>query len=294
MHEIDLYTTNKNNSHYCYINNINRLLSRATGKGRARKFCRYCFRPFTTANAINKHVKYFSKHGAQHVEFPVGGSGEDLVEFDDFSKQMMVPFVVYCDMEAFSKKLDTVLPDPAISYTCVMSKFEACSYGYQVVCVDDRYTKPPVIYRVPDVAKHLIEKLLQEELRIQKILERIEPMRMSSTDELQFQNSTHCFICGDQFSHRTGKCDLQFPREIHDMMSDYPLAPETKPVSDDMLSPFSQKLWTKLNPKNGVQLEAKSRFKTSKLLCTLENKEHYVCHVKTCNYTSNWVRDSRN
>lgn len=60
------------------------------------------------------------------------------------------------------------------------------------------------------------------------------------------------------------ECDLEVPQEIHDMMSDYPLAPETKPVSDNMLSPFSKKLWTKLNPKNGGQLEAKSRIKTSK------------------------------
>lgn len=62
------------------------------------------------------------------------------------SKQMKVPFVIYCDMEAFAEKIDTCLPNPSSSHTTQLVKYEACGFGYQVVCVDDRYTKSPVIY----------------------------------------------------------------------------------------------------------------------------------------------------
>ena len=46
--------------------------------------------------------------------FPSEGDG-DIVEFEEFSKQMRVPFVIYCDFEAFARKLDTCLPDPSRS-----------------------------------------------------------------------------------------------------------------------------------------------------------------------------------
>jgi hypothetical protein len=46
--------------------------------------------------------------------FPSEGDG-DIVEFEDLSKQIRVPFVIYCDFEAFARKLDTCLPDPSRS-----------------------------------------------------------------------------------------------------------------------------------------------------------------------------------
>jgi hypothetical protein len=77
--------------------------------------------------------------------------------------------------------------------------------GYQVVCVDDRYTKPPVIYRGSDASKHFLESLLQEEEYIREILDHIEPLHMTNEDEIAFQNSKQCFICGEEFSMISGK-----------------------------------------------------------------------------------------
>lgn len=75
--------------------------------------------------------------------------------------------------------------------------------------------------------------------------------------------------------------DLEYPQELHDSHSDYPLAPETKMVSDDMIYPYSRKLWTKLNPsKQRGCTRGRSRVKSKKLLCTLENKHRYVCHIR--------------
>jgi hypothetical protein len=68
--------------------------------------------------------------------------------------------------------------------------------------------------------------------------------------------------------------DLEYPEVLHDLQSDYPLAPETKYV------PFSRKLWSKLNPKTKSSTDAKTRVQTRKLLCTLEDKYNYVCHYR--------------
>ncbi|CAC5365506.1 unnamed protein product [Mytilus coruscus] len=135
-HEVDLLYLTKR-----------RLLSRTKNSGRAYKFCRYCLRGFTSQRVLEKHLRYCSKHDAQHVEFPVKDSGEDIVEFDDYSKQMKVPFVIYCDFEAFACSLDTCYPNPNQPSSTATTNYEACGYGYQLVCETEQYSKAPVIYR---------------------------------------------------------------------------------------------------------------------------------------------------
>lgn len=65
--------------------------------------------------------------------------------------------------------------------------------------------------------------------------------------------------------------DLEYSEVLHDLHSDYPLAPETKSVPDDILLPFSRKLWS---------TNAKTRVQVRRLLCTLEDKYNYVCHYR--------------
>lgn len=163
MHEVDLlYITEKNNEHYCYIKNLNKLLSRTKTNGHQHKFCRNCFQGFTSQKVLDKHFTYCSKHDAQHLKFPLKGDG-DIIEFDDFQKQMRVPFVIYADFEAFARKVDTCLSNLSKSNTNTLINYETSGFGYQVVCSDQRFTKQPVIYRGPDASKHLIEKLFEEE-----------------------------------------------------------------------------------------------------------------------------------
>lgn len=200
-----LYITGGDKAHYCYIKHFNRLMSRTVNSGRAYKFCRYCLRGCTSQKVLEKHLKYCSQHKAQFFEFPTKGDG-DIVKFEDFAKTMMVLFVIYCDFEAFSQKIDTCIPNPSTSNTTTMIDFEACGYGYKVVCcVDERYTKPTVIYRGPKASEHFLENILKEEKYIRDILDVIEPMQMTAEDEAAFQNSTHCSLCGDMFTKKTGK-----------------------------------------------------------------------------------------
>jgi hypothetical protein len=70
--------------------------------------------------------------------------------------------------------------------------------------------------------------------------------------------------------------DLEYSEVLHDLHSDYPLAPETKSVPDNILSPFSRKLWSKLNSKSKSSTDAKTRVQTRRLLCTLEDKHNSI------------------
>lgn len=45
------------------------------------------------------------------------------------------------DFEAFLEDVETCFPDPNKSSVSCNTKFEACSYGHQIICSDERYTK---------------------------------------------------------------------------------------------------------------------------------------------------------
>ena len=63
--------------------------------------------------------------------------------------------------------------------------------------------------------------------------------------------------------------DLEYPKELHDLHNDYPIAPEKVKVSNDMLSAYCKKIAKKYN----ISTEL-----VSKLIPTLRDKKEYVLH----------------
>ena len=72
-----------------------------------------------------------------------------------------------------------------------------CSFAYKVICIDDRYTKPIIVYRGENAAYKFIKAILKEYKYCKKIINKYfdKNLIMSEEEEHLFQKSNSCRIC---------------------------------------------------------------------------------------------------
>ena len=73
-----------------------------------------------------------------------------------------------------------------------------CSYAYKIVCFDDRFSKPIVVYRGENAAYEFIKAILEEYKYCKKIIKKHfnKNLIMREEEEYLFQQSNSCWICG--------------------------------------------------------------------------------------------------
>ena len=72
--------------------------------------------------------------------------------------------------------------------------------------------------------------------------------------------------------------DLEYPKELHDLHRDYPLAPEIMSVSENILSPVQKEIYKKCYGKDA------SDEKTNKLILNVMDKKKYVLHISALKF----------
>ncbi|CAG2256166.1 unnamed protein product [Mytilus edulis] len=145
----------------------------------------------------NLSINVFGYEDFQKVQYPK--EGDNILEFKDFYKAIKISFTIIADFECFSRKMDTSLPNPKKSSITPETKFEPSGYSYIVLCTNDDYSKPPVVYRGDRVIEHFFEDMAIEEEYINDILGEPEPLIMNDEAEQAFQLTTNCEVCQTLF-----------------------------------------------------------------------------------------------
>ena len=68
------------------------------------------------------------------------------IGFKNYFKQLAVPFKIYDDFESFLKGVKSNDKNN-VSYTENNQKHIPCSFGYNVVCIDNKFIKKVLLYR---------------------------------------------------------------------------------------------------------------------------------------------------
>ena len=135
------------------------------------------------------------------------------LRFTDISKQLKFPYAVYADFESILEKIHGCQPDPQKSSTIKLAMHTPSGFTYKVVGLTDDLTEDHVTYRGENAAEVFVGHMVRLEERLVNVLRNPKPMVMSDEDVHDFQNATHCSICGDELGvevvrdhcHVTGK-----------------------------------------------------------------------------------------
>ena len=145
--------------HYVLIKDFNTFMYDHTLHLERKHFCRYCLQAFRTAEKLKCHINdCFKINHTQTIKVP---KKCEYIKLKNFGRKIKSPFMIYTDFESILIPEDNEKQNLKESYTNKYQKHVACSYGYKLVCVDDKFSKPFKSYLGEDAAYNFISSLIE-------------------------------------------------------------------------------------------------------------------------------------
>ena len=108
---------------------------------------------------------------------------------------MPAPFKIYADFECIIKSVKNNEKTSG-SYTKKYQDHIPCSFAYKLVCVDNKFSKPVVLYRGENAAYYFIKMMLEEFGYCKKVLKKHfnKKLILNESGEENFWPSNTCWI----------------------------------------------------------------------------------------------------
>ena len=195
--------------HYVLIKDFNAFMYNQSKHKERKHFCMYCLQCLSSERVLANHVNNcLTINGVQTINVPK--QGENILKFNNFHKQLPVPFVIYANFEAITKKVQGCKQSEEMekdkdrrSYTEAYQTHEDCGYGYKVICCyNDKYSKYTSIYRGENAVYKFMEKMLEEVEYCKAVIKKHfnKPLVMTAVDEQNFKTMDGCHICGEKYT----------------------------------------------------------------------------------------------
>ena len=200
------------NKHYVLIKDFNAFMFNQTKHKGRKNFCMYCLQCFSSKGILEGHLKDCSKiNGKQVIKMPDKDGNE--LKFINFRKQIPVPFVIYGDFEALTKKVqgckisdvDSKVKDRR-SYTEAYQMHKDCGYGYKVVChYDEKLSKSTSIYRGEGAVYKFMKKMMEEVAYCKNMVKKHfnNTPKITIEEEEEFKKATKCHICNEEYNEKS-------------------------------------------------------------------------------------------
>ena len=208
-------------SHFCYIEDLDKLLRRSYrgngGKiGYEKSFrCLNCLLKFGTEQLKNEHMLSCEENKPQRVIVPDEG---DTVSFRNYAKKTVLPYIGCFDFEAVLEKPDFKCGECKNDKTCahkttVESLQTPTTYSLIIMETDTSRLVHKKTYSGTDAAENLLNELLDIEQTLIGLMNRYPNHNLTKSEEKEFLASTLCHICEAELgedkcrdhSHATGK-----------------------------------------------------------------------------------------
>ena len=141
-------------SHYVYIKDFNRFKFHKTKNKNKKWFCKSCLQCFSGENILIKHKEIcLSINGKQSVKL-----GERIIKFENYFKQIPVPFKIYADFEFNLKKVKC----NEGSYTEKYQDHIPWSFAYKLFALVINLLSQILYIGVENAADEFIKAILEE------------------------------------------------------------------------------------------------------------------------------------
>ena len=161
-----------------YIKDFDRFMFSKTKSKNKKHFFKSCLKCFSSKNVLTKHKEVCLKmNGKQAVKLKGG-----FIEFKNDFKQIPIAFKISDDFwflqnqQFLHKKYEDHIP---------------CSLSFKVLCADDKFTKPVVVYKGENAAYKFFKAILQEFDYCKKVMKKHfnKHLIMAEEDEENLQSS---------------------------------------------------------------------------------------------------------
>ena len=117
----------------------------------------------------------------------------ECVRFKSFERKIKSPFMIYEDLERILVPEDKGKQNPYESYTKnIKQKHVAFRYGYKLVCVDDKFSKPFKSYSGEDTVYNFINSMTEKIMYCSEVMKKHfnKELVMTKEDDEDFESST--------------------------------------------------------------------------------------------------------
>ena len=136
---------------------------------------------------VNKRLTYLKK--------------DEYIKLKNFERKIKSLFMIYADFESILVPENNGKQNLLQSYTKKYQKHVACSYGYNLVCVDDKFSKPFESYLGEDAVYNFICSMIEESKCCSGVMKKHfnKELVMTKEDDEDFEKSTKCWVCDSDY-----------------------------------------------------------------------------------------------
>ena len=122
----------------------------------------------------------------------------EYFKFENFERKTESPFMIYADFGSILAPEDNGKQNSNESCTNKYQNHVVCSYGYKLVPVDDKFSKPFKSYlRCEDAVYNFISSMIEESKYFRNVMKK--ELIITKEDKEDFKNSTKRWICDNDY-----------------------------------------------------------------------------------------------
>lgn len=198
IHLLLLTSPNGEESHFCWIKYMSRLLSSQISKNSNKKyFCDRCLNHFANHDRLTTHSTQCMQQNEHAIEMPT--EENRIIRFKNFQNQLKVPFIVYADIETLLKSPDASFCKSEAANTTAYQQHEAFSIGYFFKCMHDNTKSYYRSARGMDCIEWFVKQMYDIANTVTTILSEVVQMETTEENEIAFIIAGECHICGEKY-----------------------------------------------------------------------------------------------